>query len=33
MKMSKYREGDAGRLLLRIQLEGMKPDEAGSKPN
>lgn len=33
MKLSKYGEGDAGRLLLRIQVEGMKPDEAGSKPN
>jgi polyisoprenoid-binding protein YceI len=26
MKMSKYGEGDAGKLLLRIQVEGMKPD-------
>jgi polyisoprenoid-binding protein YceI len=26
MKMSQFGEGDAGRLLLRIQVEGMKPD-------
>ncbi len=26
MKMSKFGEGDAGKLLLRIQVEAMKPD-------
>ncbi|HEY6599836.1 MAG TPA: hypothetical protein VIZ30_11005, partial [Pseudomonadales bacterium] len=28
MKMSKFGEGDAGKLTLRIQVEAMKPEQS-----
>ena len=32
MKMSKFGEGDAGRMVLHIQVEGSKPEQTSSKP-